>query len=293
MLPRSYLDTTVAIENAYPDGESTRFRTIGTGFFIGLDYGDRSPSGGDSYRLLMVTNRHVIAGKDDLIIRVNRHGGSAQHLRLPLTGAEGRTWAAHPDERVDIVVVLTNARVLSEEGLEFNYFRQPDIAFSSTMKELSVGPGQELFILGFPMGLTGVDRNYVIARAGMVARFDDELLASSRTFLIDATMFPGNSGGPVIIKPTSDSLEGNTPVDRAYLVGVVRSYLPYEEVAYSLQTEPPTARVVFIENSGLADVIPMDCVKEAADALAARIAKAPAATVLEQDADGHAGNGAG
>jgi hypothetical protein len=104
-------------------------------------------------------------------------------------------------------------------------------------------------------------------------------------------MFPGNSGGPVIIKPNSDSLEGNAPVDRAYLIGVVRSYLPYEEVAYSLQTEPPTARVVFIENSGLADVIPMDCVKEAADALAARIANAPAATVLAQDAAGHAANG--
>ena len=142
MLPRSYLDTTVAIENAYPDDESTRFRTIGTGFFIGLDYGDRSPSGGDTYRLLMVTNRHVVAGKNDLIIRVNRRGGSARHLRLPLTGAEGRTWAAHPDERVDIAVVLTNARVLSDEGLEFNYFRQPDIAFSATMKELSVGPGR-------------------------------------------------------------------------------------------------------------------------------------------------------
>lgn len=291
MLPRSYLDTTVAIENAYSDGDATRFRTIGTGFFIGLDYGDRLPSGADTYRLLMVTNRHVIAGKDDVVIRVNRHGGTVRHLRLPLTGAEGRTWAAHPDERVDIAVVLTNARVLADEGLDFNYFRQPDIAFSSTMKELAVGPGQELFILGFPMGLTGVDRNYVIARAGMIARFDDELLASSRTFLIDATMFPGNSGGPVIIKPTSDRLEGSSPVDRAYLVGVVRSYLPYEEVAYSLQTEPPTARVVFIENSGLADVIPMDCVREAADALAMRIAQAPAATVVE--ADTHAGNGAG
>jgi hypothetical protein len=59
-----------------------------------------------------------------------------------------------------------------------------------------------------------------------------------------------------------------------------------------LQTEPPTARVVFIENSGLADVIPMDCVKEAADALAARIAAAPAATVLAREADTIAADGA-
>ena len=57
----------------------------------------------------------------------------------------------------------------------------------------------------------------------------------------------------------------------AYLIGVVRSYLPYEEVAYSLQNDPPVPRMVFMENSGLADVIPMDCVLEAADVIAARL----------------------
>src|SRR5204862_2792094 len=90
------------------------------------------------------------------------------------------------------------------------------------------------------------------------------------TVLTDAALFPGNSGGPVIVKPRSDSLAGGRPTDQAYLVGMVRSYLPYEEIAYSLQTAPPTPRMVFTENSGLADVIPMDCVKEAADALASR-----------------------
>ncbi len=42
LLPRGYLDTTVAIESARADGEAIRYRTIGTGFFIGLDYRDRS-----------------------------------------------------------------------------------------------------------------------------------------------------------------------------------------------------------------------------------------------------------
>jgi len=56
--------------------------------------------------------------------------------------------------------------------------------------------------------MSGVERNYVIARCGMIARFDDEILTTSRTFLIDAAVFPGNSGGPVIVKPNSDSLAG-------------------------------------------------------------------------------------
>ena len=270
LLPRGYLDTTVAIESARADGEAIRYRTIGTGFFIGLDYGDRSSSSAENYRLFLVTNRHVLADRGDLLIRVNTREGAARRVRLPLTGGESRGWAVHPDERVDVAVVLINARVLLEAGIELGYFRPTDMAFVSTMKELDIGPGEELFVLGFPMGMSGVERNYVIARSGMIARLDDEMLTASRTFLIDAAVFPGNSGGPVIVKPNSDSLAGRRPIDQAYLIGMVRSYLPYEEIAYSLQTEPPTPRMVFTENSGLADVIPMDCVKEAADLLASR-----------------------
>lgn len=270
MLPRGYLDTTVAIENTLADGHGTRHRTVGAGFFLTLDYGDRTAEGGSTHRLFMVTNRHVLTGRDDLLIRVNEQGGGAHRFRLPLRGGEGRTWAAHPNELIDIAVVLVNARVLRQHGTEFGYFRPADVAYVATMKELNIGPGEELFVLGFPMGISGVARNYAIARTGMIARFDDELLATSHSFLIDASVFPGNSGGPVVVKPTTESLAGARPIARAYLIGAVRSYLPYEEVVYSLQTETPTPRMVFTENSGLADVIAMDCVKEAADALCAR-----------------------
>ncbi len=267
LLPRGYLETTVAIESAQEGPEGIRYRTVGTGFFLGLEYGDSSPSGERNYRLFLATNRHVVAERDELLIRVNAKEGAARRVRLALREGEGGNWAPHPDERVDVAALLVNARALREAGLELAYFRRGDIALVSSMKELDIGTGQELFVLGFPMGMSGVERNYVIARSGMIARFDDEILATSRSFLIDAAVFPGNSGGPVIVKPRSDSLTDRRPIDRAYVIGMVRSYLPYEEVVYSLQTATPTPRMVFTENSGLAEVIPMDCVKEAADAV--------------------------
>src|SRR5205814_9726353 len=106
LLPRGYLETTVAIESARVDGEAIRYRTIGTGFFIGLDYGDRSPSSAETYRLFLVTNRHVLAGRDDLLILVTTMKGAARHVRLPLAGGERRRWAAHPDDRGDVAVGL-------------------------------------------------------------------------------------------------------------------------------------------------------------------------------------------
>lgn len=110
------------------------------------------------------------------------------------------------------------------------------------------------------MGLIGGQRNYVIVRQGTIARIRDYLAGTSTEFLVDATIFPGNSGGPVITRPELTSIQGTKNIQSAYLVGVVQGYLPYDDVAISTQTKRP--RVIFEENSGLASVVPMDYVKE-------------------------------
>jgi hypothetical protein len=79
-------------------------------------------------------------------------------------------------------------------------------------------------------------------------------------FLIDALVFPGNSGGPVVSAATSIALQGTKAQSRAYLIGVVRGYLPYTDIALSQQTGMP--RMVSQENSGLAEVIPSDYINE-------------------------------
>jgi hypothetical protein len=86
--------------------------------------------------------------------------------------------------------------------------------------------------------------------------------------MIDATVFPGNSGGPVVSKPEVVSIQGTKSHDSAYLIGIRASYVPYIDVATSQQTQRP--RVTFEENSWLANVYSVDCINEA-------IAKAQAA----------------
>src|SRR2546426_10065079 len=154
-LPRGYLDTTVAIESARADGEAIRYRTIGTGFFIGLDYGDRSSSSAENYRLFLVTNRHVVADRDDLLIRVNTREGAARRVRLALAGGESRGWAVHPDERGDVAVVLINARVLLEAGGEVGHLPPARMAFGAARKELDIGPREGRFGLRLPLGRRG------------------------------------------------------------------------------------------------------------------------------------------
>jgi S1-C subfamily serine protease len=110
------------------------------------------------------------------------------------------------------------------------------------------------------MNLAGEQKNYVIARQEAIARISELLEGASRTFLVDSFVFPGNSGGPVVIKPEVVAIGGAKSNQKALLVGVVLAYQPYIDVAISGQTKRP--RVSFEENSGLAIVLPVDNVNE-------------------------------
>jgi hypothetical protein len=67
------------------------------------------------------------------------------------------------------------------------------------LKNLEVAAGDGVFVLGFPTGLAGVQRNYVIVRQGCIARISEMLDGAAPGFLIDAPVYPGNSGGPVVM----------------------------------------------------------------------------------------------
>ena len=81
--------------------------------------------------------------------------------------------------------------------------------------------------------------------------------------LIDSFIFPGNSGGPVVTKPEQISITNTQSIMSSLLIGMVSSYIPYEEVAISEQTGK--RRMVFQENSGLAVVVPIDVIQETVD----------------------------
>jgi len=120
--------------------------------------------------------------------------------------------------------------------------------------------GDFAYVLGFPMGIVGERRSTVIVRRAAIARIRDALDKSSNDFLIDAFIFPGNSGGPVVSKPEAISIRGTKSQSASYLIGIVRSHVSYRDVAVSRQTNLP--RVIFEENSGLATVHPVDSFQE-------------------------------
>ena len=261
LLPDGYLDAVIALEERNPPDAEQEFKTRASGFLLRLETPYTNEAGETLSRVIAVTNRHVISDGKTVYTRFNNTGDDAPRHVLGLPLDDGRqVWVCHPT--FDVAVTVLPIVPLQEAGTDLRMITEENILGFDKMIELGVAVGDEVFAMGFPMGLAGKEKKYAIVRSGIVARLDEEVVRETLGYLIDSSIFPGNSGGPVVLKPAMSSIEGTPAIATAYVIGMVRSYLPYQDVAISLQTERP--RITFEENSGLASVVPMNAVLEAA-----------------------------
>ena len=259
LLPPFFLDAVVAI--GIGDDPAQR-KWIGTGFLYGA-LAKNSNLNNKSYFVFLVTNCHVLQGQAKIWIKFNSASGSgSQDFEVPLRARNGRNlWIRHPDPSVDLGAVFINAQFLQSKNMRFGHFQEDEHAFTvAQLRSEGVTEGDGVYVLGYPMGLVDAKWQAAICRVGCIARIQDVIVAGTGEFLIDAAVFPGNSGGPVVLKPEAMSITGTKSVSKATLIGVVQSYLPYNDVAVSVQTGRP--RITFDENSGLSPVIPVDRINE-------------------------------
>ncbi len=248
IIPKRFFDSVVAIGLSSQGGQTVY---TATGFLYGQKI-DSTNNETPKYRIFLVTNRHVFDDMKSAVLRFNSIGQEpAKEYTLSLRGRFGRSlWCPHSDPSVDIAVASLNVRKLRDEGIRYSYFRDNVDLFGKDQRMGNgITEGDGVFVLGFPMGDVGVNQNYVIVRHGTIARIEDTLRGQAIDFVMDSLIFPGNSGGPVLTRPEIMIAEGISP-QGCYLLGIVKSYTPYRDIAVSVQTNRP--RVIFEENSGLA-----------------------------------------
>lgn len=253
LIPPFFLDAVVAVGWPDKDGKPSY---VATGFL----FGDLAETKGANsiYRVFLVTNRHVFEGKAMAWLRFNQEGDqAAREFELPLKRPDGTShWVPHPDPEVDLAVAMINANFLKANAIRFEIFESDKhVLDTKDAIDRGVSEGDGIFVLGFPMGLVGENRNFVIVRQGAIARIRDAMAGKAKTFLADATVFPGNSGGPIVTRPELVSIQGTGALNSAYLLGVVAGYVPYQDIAVSAQTNRP--RIIFEENSGLTRAVPV------------------------------------
>jgi S1-C subfamily serine protease len=258
LIPPFFIDCVVAIGTVVEDQQYW----IGTGFLFG-NLIEETEDKFNKYNVYLVTNKHVLNNLNTIKVRFNpQMEQSAKDYDLILKDDNGNLlWTGHPDPEIDVAVVGINISKVRDEGMKCSFFESDrHVETIEQLKQRDTSEGDSIFVMGFPMGMVAIDRQHTFVRGGIISRIKDLFEKRSKDFVIDAFVFPGNSGGPVITRPETQSIHGTKFSTKANLIGIVKSYIPYNDVAISQQTKRP--RVVFEENTGLTKIEPVDYILE-------------------------------
>jgi S1-C subfamily serine protease len=254
LIPPHFIDCVVAIGTSTNEGQ----RWIGTGFLFG-NLNEITPDNSNTYDVYLVTNKHVLKNLDNIHVRFNpQTGQSAKDYHISLKDQNGKQiWTGNSVPEIDVAVLQLNIQRVRDEGMKCNFFESDKhSANTDELIKREASEGDPVFVMGFPMGIVAADRQHVFVRGGIISRIKDLFEKRSKDYVVDAFVFPGNSGGPVISKPENSSIVGTKFSNVASLIGIIKSYIPYSDVAISQQTGNP--RIIFEENSGLSKVEPVD-----------------------------------
>jgi hypothetical protein len=191
---------TVQLEQPLGDGS----RTVGTGFLSE----DPTPDGRP--RTSLVTAAHVLDKMPSVSAKIGYRIQSADGVwrydphTLKIRDGDHPLWVKHPTRDVAAIVVEAPPE-FAKAAIPLAWLAQDD-----TFNKYSLGPGDEMMALGFPRGLSANPAGFPILRSGRVASYPLAPASVFPTFLMDFSVFPGNSGGPVFMAQGARRRPGST-----------------------------------------------------------------------------------
>lgn len=177
----------------------------GTGFLFGVPLDPSDPSNQRSYYPVLISNKHVVMGFDQIKFGVHR-GNSGQPLQevleLSINFAGGAAIIEHPNADLCAVPIGSSLNLLKTKGVEL-FFHPifPEHLFDEVSSSLLVNACSDITMVGYPLGFCDPINNYPLFRSGITASHALANYNGKSEFLIDAPCMPGSSGSPVFLIP--------------------------------------------------------------------------------------------
>ena len=193
------LFSTLRIETSLSEADAPS--SIGTGFIVSHKWT------GDKEGLFLITNKHVVRDAKTWHVTFTQ-ADKANGTQGPSLGQWTRTrfsgewrWIGHPSDDIDITA-LPLASVMDQlrEKGKRPYCRSIPTALIPDRDALEEFDAvEEVLFVGYPSGIYDSVNNLPIFRKGTTATPLSVDYDSRPIFLIDASVFPGSSGSPVMI----------------------------------------------------------------------------------------------
>ena len=181
-------------------------------------------------KLFLVTNQHVV--RDDktntvpdtlrLVLHVDENDVRKKaNLDLQLYQGNQRRWKNHPKISDADVAVME----IDKKQIEGKFFVKAWSSATFLPQHYVISPGDDVFVMGFPLGFHDTAHNLPVFRNAMIASAYGVPFQDSQLFLTDANLHPGTSGSPVITKPKNTWVDDKGNVSMVtgttyYLLGV-------------------------------------------------------------------------
>jgi len=113
LIPPFFPDCVVAIGIEDPSGDERKRKWVASGFLYG-HYITDNEDGTKSYKVYLVTNRHVFENLPRIYLRFNpRTNEPAREYTLNLLNENGaQLWFPHPNAKIDVAIIPINFGLL-------------------------------------------------------------------------------------------------------------------------------------------------------------------------------------
>jgi hypothetical protein len=264
--------TTVRVETSGPNGQGT-----GTAFGFLFQRDEKQWP-------FLVTNRHVItgaqAGKFFFTLSDGQKPLVGQRLDIDIDAFEGR-WHCHPTADIAVMPYMPLLKEIEKSGQRVYFQALPDSIVPSQQQLEDLDAVEEVFFVGYPNGIYDQRNLLPIVRRGTTATPPQLDYNGTPTFLIDASVFGGSSGSPVLICRSGGFDKKNTFVfgQRIHLLGVVAGVAVRRDMNRVEFINLPTVQVPIVQSEqvlNLGHVFKSSTVLEAVTGFLRQMGQVPA-----------------
>ncbi len=255
----------------YHDGRLVDFDVRGTGFIythtpieFAEGKSDPDPKTGAVYywaTMWIVTCKHCVHDTPVVAVRMDTNAGTRVYT------IRASKWTIHPEADVavtpfgldsDVEPVPNEAAADAFGALVISSVDREVTATRGQIKSMGFWESTPVSMSGFPAGMIeGGNKNYPVVRAGTIAQLQGYLDSDPehRQFLVDGSVFAGNSGGPIVVRKGTMNSE-NRALSHTVLIGMVSKAVQVETVRHDESFSG------VMENADLVNAVTVDSIND-------------------------------